>query len=71
MLDVYNQIVTRDLDTMGNLVSVSGRPTILAFQPPNAEAARLPHCIIRYNLSGSINRRLIGDDRTRLVSFLI
>jgi hypothetical protein len=35
----------------------------------NPEAfARLPHCIIRYNLSGVVNRRLIGDDKMKLAA---
>jgi hypothetical protein len=27
------------------------------------------HCIIRYNLSGVVTRRLIGADRTKLATF--
>jgi hypothetical protein len=28
-----------------------------------------PNCITRYNLSGVVNRRLIGDDHTQLATF--
>ena len=44
-------------------------PTILVFHPLRRCFARLPHYIIRYNLSGVVNRRLIGDDRMKLATF--
>jgi len=28
-----------------------------------------PNCIIRYNLSDVVNRRMIGDDQTQLATF--
>jgi hypothetical protein len=43
--------------------------TILELHPQCRGFARLPHCIIRYNLSGVVNRRLIGGDRAKLGDF--
>jgi len=43
--------------------------TILEFHPQRRRFARLPRCVIRYNLSGVVNRRLIGGDRAKLGSF--
>jgi hypothetical protein len=42
--------------------------TILEFHPQCRGFARLPYCI-RYNLSGVVNRRLIGGDRANFGDF--
>jgi hypothetical protein len=36
--------------------------------PQARDFARLPNCIIRYNLFGVVNRRLIGDNRMKLAT---
>jgi hypothetical protein len=43
--------------------------TIIEFHPQPQDFAQLPHCIIRYNLSGVVNRSLIGSDRMKLATF--
>ena len=43
--------------------------TIIEFHPQPLDFAQLPHCIIRYNLSGVVNRHLTGDERMKLATF--
>lgn len=56
-------------DKRANL-KIASRRQSLSTSTLNPEAFRgFPHCIIRYNLSGVVNRRMIGDDKMKLATF--
>jgi hypothetical protein len=44
-------------------------PPILEFRPQYGGLARLPHRIIRYNLSGVVNRRVVGGGTANFGDF--
>jgi hypothetical protein len=43
--------------------------SIFEFRSQYLGFAPLPHCIIRYNLSVAVHRRMIGDERMKLGTF--
>jgi hypothetical protein len=56
-------------DKRANL-KIASRRQIVDCHPQPRGFTGFPYCI-RYNLSGVVNRRMIGDDKMTLATFLI